>query len=219
MEQEEIKSEYHEKQGEIQQRLGEFKELREADDARLFRELVFVILTSQSSAKKCWEAAEKLDELDLLENGSKEEIAEILQNYDIQYEENKADYIVKNRKKLSQPTLSDPSGNIKLSQRIDPDKLEKTREQLVKDLQGVGWKAASHFLRNIGYGDKFAILSGYIMKKLYQLDIVNSSEPPQGEKEYLDVEEKFRELAGELNIDTQVLDLLLWSMETGEIFK
>jgi len=32
-------------------------------------------------------------------------------------------------------------------------------------------------------------------------------------------EETMRELAEELGIDIQALDLVLWSMETGEVFK
>lgn len=219
MELEEIKQEYSEKEKEIEQRLEEFQSLRNSDGKRLFKELVFVILTSQSSAKKCWEATEKLDELGILHESSKEEIAEVLQEYGIQYEEKKAGYIVKNRKNLSQPTLKDPSTEIKIKSRINSDNLEKTREQLVEELQGVGWKAASHFLRNIGYGDDFAILSGYIMKKLHQLGLVDSPEPPQGKEEYLEAEEKLQKLSKKLNIGVKELDLLLWSMETGEIFK
>lgn len=219
MEPGEIQEAYSERENQIRDRLEKFRELRDADDTRLFKELVFVILTSQSNAKNCWEATEKLDELSLLEKGSRAEIAEVLKRYDIQYEENKAEYIVRNRENLSQPTLKDTSGELKLRDRIDSEALEKTREQLVEQLQGIGWKGASHFLRNIGYGDDFAILSGYIMKKLHKLDLVESPEPPQGKEEYLEVEKKLQELADKLEIDIQELDLLLWSMETGEIFK
>lgn len=219
MEREDIKEEYSNRNREIEDRLEEFRELQEADEWRLFKELVFVILTSRSEAKRCWEATEKLEELNLLKEGSREELAEVLKNYGIQYERNKADYIVRNREDLSQPTLNDPSGDLKLRDRIKPDDLDRTREQLVDDLHGIGWKGASHFLRNIGYGDEFAILSAYIARKLYELDLVESPEPPSDREEYLEAEEKVMQLSGELGIGVQELDLLLWSMETGEVFK
>ncbi len=219
MEPEELQEEYLEKQGVTENRLEEFRGLRDADDWRLFKELVFVLLTSRSEAKKSWEATEKLAELSLLRNGSREEIAEVLRNYNVQYEENKARYIVDNREDLSQPTLNDPSGDLKLMDRIDPDDLERVREQLVGDLQGIGWKGASHFLRNIGYGDEFAIVSAYISKKLHQLGMLESPETPTSKEDYMDAERKIRELSEETGIGVQELDLLLWSMETGEIFK
>lgn len=219
MELRELNEEYSQKRDAIKRRLEEFKQLRDVNDYRLFKELAFVILTSRSEAKKSWDAVEKLDELGLLENGSREDIAEVLRNYDVQYEDSKAGYVVKNREKLSQPTLGDASTGLKLKKRIEPGDLEKTREQLVQDIEGIGWKGASHFLRNIGYGDGFAIVSAYISRKLYQSGLLESTEPPSSREEYLEVEQKFRQLSEETGIGTQELDLLLWSMETGEVFK
>lgn len=219
MEIEDVKQNYRDQKDEIKSRIKQFQQLQDTSDYRLFKELVFVILTSRSDAKKSWEAVEKLDELGLMENGSKEEIAEVLKSYDIQYERNKASYIVDNRRSLSQPTLEDPSDDLKLSQRIDPHNLDATREQLVKNLKGISWKGASHFLRNIGYGNEFAIVSGYIAKKLYQLGMLDSPDPPKNKEEYLEAEQKLRQLSKETGIDIQELDLVLWSMETGEVFK
>lgn len=219
MELEDIRKHYRERREEIQNRLEEFESLRNADDRRLFKEFVFVILTSQTDAKKSWKAANKLDENKLLIDGSKEQVAEVLQNHEIQYEENKASYIVENRKKLSQPTLDDPSGDIKLSQKIDPGNLDATREWLVENMKGVGWKAASHFLRNIGYGNSFAIISSHILRNLQQLGAVETLDPPSSKEEYIELEEKMQQLASKVEVDIKALDLVLWSMETGEIFK
>jgi len=216
---EKLLQEYRDKRKEIEERLKTFHELRGADDWRLFKELTFVILTSRSGAEKSWEAAEKLEGLGLLRDGSRAEIAEVLQEFDIQYEENKADYIVRNREDLSQPTLKDPSGDLKLKDRIDPEDARKTREQLVENLHGIGWKGASHFLRNIGYGDEFAIVSAYIAKKLHHLGFLDNPEPPADREGYLKAERKLEHLAEEIEIDVQELDLLLWSTETGEVFK
>ena len=44
---EDIRQHYEENKEEIQDRLDEFREIRESNDYRLFMELCFVILTSQ----------------------------------------------------------------------------------------------------------------------------------------------------------------------------
>ena len=219
MENEDITNHYRENQETINNRLKQFESLRDSSDERLFKELVFVILTSQSSAEKSWEATEKLDELDLLKSSNKEEIARILEVNDIQYERNKASYIVENRKKLSQPTLTDPSGDLKLKDRIKPDSLDQTRRWFVENISGLSWKGGSHFLRNIGYGNSFAIISSRIVSKLYELDYIERLEQPSDQDSYLEIERRMQDLAKETGIDVKALDLVLWSMETGEVFK
>lgn len=219
MKPEEIKGHYRENLQEIENRLEKFRELREGSDYRLFMELCFVILTSQSSAKKAWKAVEELDSQNLLLEGDRSEIAEVLQEHEIQYEQNKTGYILDNRKFLSQPTLKNPTNELKLREKLDLENLEKTREWLVGNIKGISWKGASHFLRNIGYGDEFAIISNYITRNMLKLGLVEDAEPPTDREEYVEQEEKMRELAEELEIDIQALDLVLWSMETGEVFK
>ncbi|EGQ43832.1 MAG: hypothetical protein J07AB43_04980 [Candidatus Nanosalina sp. J07AB43] len=59
---EDIKQHFKENRKEIENRLEEFRELRESPNKRKFNELVFVILTSQTEAQKAWEASKKLKE-------------------------------------------------------------------------------------------------------------------------------------------------------------
>lgn len=214
----EIREQYQEKEEVIEKRLEEFSELKDASEYRLFKELVFVILTSQTSAKKAWEAAEQLNREKLLLNGDKSSIAEVLRENEVQYEENKASYIIENRITLSQPTLQDPTNELKISFKIDEDNLDKTRRWMVENLKGVGWKAASHFLRNVGY-QNIAIISNYIAKDLHELGMTESSSIPNDEASYLKAEQRMNELSEELDISVEALDLVLWSMETGEVFK
>ncbi|MFB6292260.1 MAG: DNA lyase [Candidatus Nanohaloarchaea archaeon] len=216
---EELRKEYQEKNDQIQSRLEDFRKLRDADDERLFEELVFVLLTSQTRAEKAWEAAEELRERGLLMEGSEEEIARVLQDNSVQYERNKAGYIIRNRKILSQPTLKEPGGGLKLKNRVSHEDLGKTRSWVVENMEGMGWKGASHFLRNIGYGNGFAIISGHIARKLHQLDVTETPEPPSGKEEYLETEEKMQAFSEQIGIPVKELDLLLWSLETGEVFK
>ncbi len=216
---EDIKQHYEENSEEIQNRLEEFNSLRDSNDYRLFMELCFVILTSQSSAKNAWKAVEHLDEKNLLLEGDKPDIARVLKQNEIQYEENKSTYLVENREFLSQPTLKNPTNELKIKEKLNLNNLEKTREWLVDNIKGLSWKGASHFLRNIGYGDDFAIVSSYISKTLFKLELIEDAELPENKEKYLEHEEKVRELAEEVGINIQALDLVLWSMETGEVFK
>lgn len=215
----EVRQHYRDHEDEIERRLTQFEKLRRSPDRRWFKELVFVILTSKSSAKSSWEAVEELDNRGLLIDGSKQEIAEVLEEFGVSFEASKADYIVRNRELLAQPTLTQPEKGLKLRQKLDLNDLEKSRAWLVENIRGLSWKGGSHFLRNIGYGDEFGIVSQHILTALKQLGLIENVEPPRTEDEYGQIEAAMRELAEETGIDVKALDLVLWSMETGEVFK
>ena len=83
----------------------------------------------------------------------------------------------------------------------------------------MGYKEASHFLRNIGFADYLAILDRHILKNLKIFGIIEEIPKSLSKKKYLEIEEKMRNLANEVNIPLSHLDLLFWSKETGEIFK
>ena len=218
MNREKVKNHYRDNREEIESRLEEFRGLREASNKRLFQELSFVIFSSQSSAENSWNATQRLGEKGLLEK-NKENIAQVLRQEEIQYEERKADYIISNREKLSQPTFNDPSTDLKLKQQIRPENLEKSRKWFAENIKGLSCKGASHFLRNTGYGKDFAILSSHTVSVLFDLEVIKASEPPKNAEEYLEMEEKVQEFSEEIDIDIQALDLVLWSMRTGEVFK
>lgn len=219
MDSKEVKTQCLEKKQEIKERVQSFRELQNADEERIFQELVFVILTSQTGAKKAWEAAKQLRNEGLLLEGDSEEIEEVLTENEIQYEKDKAKYIVENRRSLSQPTLKDPEKGLKLKSQIEDKEPEKVREWLVKSVKGLSWKGASHFLRNIGQGKDFAIISGHIVRKMHQLGLIDEPEMPENEQDYLKYEDILRRFSEEIDIPLEELDLVLWSMETGEVFK
>ena len=120
---------------------------------------------------------------------------------------------------LSQPTLKNPTNELKIKEKLNLEDLEKTREWLVDNIKGLSWKGASHFLRNIGYGDDFAIVSSYISKTLFKLELIEEAEIPKNKEKYLEQEEMVKNLADEVGIDIKALDLVLWSIQTGEVFK
>lgn len=218
MEAKQVKEHYRENKKEIKERIAEFKDLRNADDERIFQELVYVILTSQSDAEKAWEAAKKLRKRDLLLEGSIDEIAEVLQESGIRYEDEKARYIVENRKALSQPTLEDPGSGLKIADKIEGNP-EKVRKWLAENIKGISWKGSSHFLRNIGRGKDFAIISSHIIGKMHELGLLQEAEMPSGRKDYLKYESKLKRFSEKIDVPLEELDLVLWSMETDEVFK
>lgn len=207
-----------ENRDQIENRIEQFRNLKNSDEERWFLELTFVILSSQSKAKEAWEAAQKLEELDLLLNGEKDDIEEVLTKFDISYESSKAGYIIKARKNLSQPTLENPGTGLKLKASI-PDNEDKAREWLVDTVPGISWKGASHFMRNIGYSFQFGIASTHTLSVLSEIGLLESAEPLGSKKDYLEFEEEIEKLAEKINVSPGVLDLVLWSKKTGEVFK
>ena len=87
-----------------------------------------------------------------------------------------------------------------------------------KQVKGLGYKEASHFLRNIGLG-VYAILDKHVMSCLMDLKVVETPKPPGNRTRYLETEKRLRFFARDIGIDFDELDLVLWSMKTGEVLK
>ena len=99
------------------------------------------------------------------------------------------------------------------------DPIER-RDWLAKEtrIKGLGYKEASHFLRNIGLRG-YAILDKHVLSCLTDLGVVESPRPPTARSSYLEAEEKLRWFARDIRVDFDELDLVLWSMKTGEVLK
>ena len=94
------------------------------------------------------------------------------------------------------------------------------RDWLVREkgIKGLGYKEASHYLRNIGFKG-YAILDKHVLNCLAELKIIDEPKPPNTRSRYLTVEDKLRKLTDATGIDFDELDLVLWSMKTGVILK
>jgi N-glycosylase/DNA lyase len=68
------------------------------------------------------------------------------------------------------------------------------RDWFVRNVKGLGWKEASHFLRNIGYRD-LAILDRHILKNLRRHRIIRSLPKSLTPARYQSIERKFRRFA------------------------
>lgn len=204
---------YEDKKEEIKERLLEFKKMINESNEIIFAELAFCLCTPQTKATTAWEAIKKLMNNGLLYRGSEEEIIPFLKG--VRFRKNKAKYIVEARKKFT------VDGKIQIKEFllsfIDPLEL---REWLVKNVKGIGMKEAGHFIRNMGLSNnQLAILDVHILKNLKEFGIIEKIPKSLTKKEYLKIEDRMREFSKKIGIPLDELDLLLWSKETGFIFK
>lgn len=208
----ELQALYNERRNEIQKRLQDFREVLKNPDDDVFAELCFCLLTPQSSAKTCWAAVSRLKERSLLLKGAANEIQPQLN--DVRFGESKAKYIVEAR------DLFTKDGRLYLKSHLSSfTNVFELREWMVENVKGLGYKEASHFLRNVGLGQEFAILDRHILRNLKRLDVIPEVPISITKKRYLEIEEKVRRFSREIGIPMADLDLLFWSRETGWIFK
>lgn len=201
--------------GDIRKRLQEFKKIwEEGDDKRIFMELAFCLLTPQSKARICWKAIERLIAKDVLFQGSEKEILKELNG--VRFKKRKAVYIVEAREKFAD------KGDIRIKdqlRRLLKNDVFFTREWLVENIKGLGYKEASHFLRNIGFGEDITILDRHVLKNLRLLGVIGEFPKSLSKRKYLTIENDMRRFSKHVKIPLDHLDLILWYRETGEIFK
>lgn len=208
-----IKKLYGLKKDEIIRRLKEFEQVGLiGSDERIFAELAFCILTPQSKAKVCWKCILDICDKGLLLKDNAKQVRKLLTG--VRFKNNKAGYIVEAKKFFT----DDGKLCIKSMLKQFTASLE-TREWLVKNINGYGYKEASHFLRNIGLGRELAILDRHILKNLKALGVIDEVPRTLSKKRYLEIERRMTEYSKRIGIPMAHLDLLLWCKETGEVFK
>lgn len=210
---ESMRATYQARAREIRARLTEFQEVWEQrSDERLWEELVFCIFTAGASARMGLRSLEATRSL--LARGSHEELMKALVGAH-RYPTARAGYIVVTREYLQAEC------GMLLRERLEnfSDPLAR-RDWLARErrIKGLGYKEASHYLRNIGFRG-YAILDKHILRSLAELGVIDSPQPPTTRARYLAVEAQLRQFAREVRIDFDELDLVLWSMKTGEILK
>lgn len=210
----EIEKIYLEKNLDIKKRLQDFKDTwNNGSNKDIHVELSFCILTPQSKAVNAWKAITTLRDNELLFNGSPEDMVEYLNI--VRFKNNKAKYLVELREKMQ-----DENNEIITKDFFSKfDKIEDARDWIVKNIKGMAYKEASHFLRNIGFGQNIAILDRHILKNLVRLGVIEDIPKTITPKLYLQIEDKLRNYCQKVDIPMDSLDLLLWYIEAGEIFK
>lgn len=214
MNEKELLEMYKIKKAEIKKRLEEFKLVFEQSEEKLFSELAFCILVPQSKATTSWNAVQALERNGLLLNGNMENVRPFL--HAVRFPENKSKYLMEAIGKFVE------NGKVRLKEKFhhlkdDPVML---REWLLENVKGLGMKEASHFIRNIGLSkNQLAILDVHILKNLQEMGVLKEIPKSLTKKIYLEIESKMNKFSNKMRIKLDEMDLLLWSKETGFIFK
>jgi N-glycosylase/DNA lyase len=189
----------------IRERLREFTAV---PPSQWFYEFCYCLCTPQSKATSAFAVAEKLQQQRFLEQEF--DPTSLLRNPEhyIRFHNTKA------RNLLNLRTLF-PSIDAML--RSTTSALE-ARAYLVEHVRGMGMKEASHVLRNIGYRG-IAIIDRHILTHMVQCGIIADDTFPSSQKKYLEIEAKWLHFASDIRIDPDELDLVFWSLQTGEILK
>lgn len=189
----------------VDSRLREFKEIGEKTNEDIFNEMCFCILTANYSAeggmriqKAIGNGFLKLPEKDL---------ARKLSELGHRYPQLRAKFIAEARKH---------HGSLKETIRSFGSE-ENAREWIVKNVKGLGYKEASHFLRNIGF-ENLAIIDFHIIDILANYNVIERPKTLTRRK-YLEIEKVLRKIAGKLGMNLAELDLYLWYAETGKVLK
>jgi N-glycosylase/DNA lyase len=182
----------------IRERVAELKA-----NQKHFHELCFCLTTANSRARAGLKAQEKPDNFECL---NEKALAEYLKECGVRFHNVKAANIVNARrlKKQLPEALALPSA--------------QAREWLAEKVRGLGFKEASHFLRNVGRMD-VAIIDRHVIRAMKKEGLIKKEPKAVTRKKYLELEDALRPLAKQTGLEPGVLDFYLWFLETGEILK
>ncbi|MFH0737338.1 MAG: N-glycosylase/DNA lyase [Candidatus Micrarchaeota archaeon] len=191
----------------IRSRMADFREKGRSGEDAVFKELCFCLLTANYSAEGGIRVQEAIG------NGflgmDEASLARELKSLGYRFPNARARYIIEARKKK-------PELEAALASKTDPPKI---RDWLADNILGLGFKEASHFLRNIGY-DGFAIIDFHIIDLLSREGVIEKPKSKSlAKKRYLQIERALSGIASKAGISQGELDLYLWYMETGKILK
>lgn len=189
------------------------REVDTPDDYRIFEELCFCILTANTSAEMGMKSIDVIR--NLLISGKQEEMTLKLEKV-YRFKNLRPAYIVHTRKYFENEL------GFELKAKIESlkNKPEELRDFFAfnKGVKGLGYKEASHFLRNIGiFG--YSILDKHILNSLLEFGIIDEIKMPLKRETYREIERKMKIFSNEIGIPFDELDLLLWGRKTGNILK
>ena len=188
----------------VDARVSEFAELGRKDEKAIFSEMCFCILTANYSA----EGGIRIQKA--LGNGfvtlPEAALTSRLRELGHRYPNVRAKYIVEARRHLGS-----------LKRIVSSSDAASLREWLVTNVKGLGYKEASHFLRNVGFTN-VAILDFHIIDILERCGAVVRPKTFTRNK-YIEIEKVLKKLASRIGVNLAELDLYLWYLETGKVLK
>jgi N-glycosylase/DNA lyase len=188
----------------IKERIEFFKKLNRKGNKEWFSELCFCLLTANTSAEMGINVQKKLGYKGFTEFNNEKELIERLKKAKSRFYNRRGHFIC----------LANKYKNIKDILLTEKDK----RKWLVDNIKGLGYKEASHFLRNVGFFD-YAILDKHILRLLHENKLIKKIPSCPDMKCYLDYEAKLGKIARKTKLSQGELDLYLWYMKTGKVMK
>jgi N-glycosylase/DNA lyase len=185
----------------IRERKREFSRAR--NDEELFSELCFCILTANYNAVGGIRIQSQIG--DGFCKLPRARLAKRLRMLGHRFPNTRASYVSEARKHLP------------LKEKLSGIEEKELREWLAKNVKGLGYKEASHFLRNIGYKN-IAIIDFHIVDILVKEGLITRPKS-LSPKRYLEIERVLSEIGKRAGMDLAELDLYLWYMETGKVLK
>ena len=183
-------------------RIRSFKNIR--TEKAIFKELCFCLLTANYSAEGGIRIQKEIGDGFITLTEAK--LAAKLRSLGYRFPNIRAKFIVEARKHKDI-----------LKQTLQSLNETDAREWLVKNIKGLGFKEASHFLRNIG-SENHAIIDFHIVDLLERYRLVKSPKTITKNK-YLEIEDVLKKIANKVNLNLAELDLYLWFKETGKVLK
>jgi N-glycosylase/DNA lyase len=190
----------------VRRRMDDFRNLGAKGNEDWFSEMCFCILTADSRAKMGMRIQEELGPRGFL-SMPVSELRRRLKEAGHRFPNARSQFIVEARKFRGVKDIISNLGDARLS-----------REWLVENVRGLGYKEASHFLRNVGF-DCLAILDRHVLTVACEYGMIKSAPPTLTRKRYLETEGVLLNLAERLKLSAGELDLYLWYMKTGEVLK
>jgi len=189
----------------VAEKMREFKEMEKERNEVWFSELCFCILTANSTAKLGLKIQGELGDGFL--TLPKKELTRRLKELGHRFYNKRADFIVSARKFERMKDIITKFSDV-----------QRAREWLTENVDGIGWKEASHFLRNVGFED-VAILDRHILALMREQGLIGQVPRTLTRRRYLEIEEKLKELAEKIGLSLAELDLYMWYLKTGQVLK
>jgi len=190
----------------VDERMRQFRDLGGKSADEIFGELCFCIMTANFNAARS---------IDIQRNvGSgfcvlgEKELQEKLKEGGHRFPEARAKYMAEAQKRKDDIET--------VIERLHDNEAE-LRKWLAENVAGLGYKEASHFMRNIGFTD-VAIIDFHIIDLLVRHGLI-ARPKTLTPKKYLEIESTLRGIAKKAGLNLAELDLYLWYMETGKILK
>lgn len=94
---------------------------------------------------------------------------------------------------------------------VDSPSEEDARSLLIRNISGFGLKEASHFLRNIGYSKKLAIIDTHIISFLEEINALSAFQSKAiTPKIYLALEDTLQEICEDRGLLLSIFDMAVW---------